>query len=223
MELGEKILQARLALGLSQRQLCGETITRNMLSRIEHGMAKPSMGTLQILAQRLGKPISYFLEEEADAESLDLLQKLRQAEKALTEGKFRLAERILEELNPEDPELKRKRQLLLAKIPGANLEEISKNLPSLDEELLLRAKAAGNRGDWARCQALLAAVEERDDPQWQLLRGEIFFREENWQAAADCFLRAEADFPRETVPKLEICFREAGDFKRAYEYACKQK
>ena len=113
MELGEKILQARLALGLSQRQLCGDTITRNMLSRIEHGMAKPSMGTLQILAQRLGKPISYFLEEEADSEALDILRKLRQAEEALTEGKHRLAARLLEAMDPEIPELRRKRQLLL--------------------------------------------------------------------------------------------------------------
>lgn len=223
MELGEKILQARLALGLSQRQLCGDTITRNMLSRIEHGMAKPSMGTLQILAQRLGKPISYFLEEETDTESLDLLQKLRQGEEALAEGKFRLAERILVDLTPEIPELLRKKQLLLAKIPGADLEEICQNLPSLDEELLLRAKDAANRGDWSRCRSLLEAVENQNAPQWQLLRGELFFREENWWAAAECFLRAEDQFPAETVPKLEICFREAGDFKRAYEYACKQK
>ena len=32
MELGEKLKQARLEAGLSQRQLCGEEITRNMLS-----------------------------------------------------------------------------------------------------------------------------------------------------------------------------------------------
>ena len=35
MELGEKLKQARLETGLSQRQLCGEEITRNMLSLIE--------------------------------------------------------------------------------------------------------------------------------------------------------------------------------------------
>ena len=48
MELGEKLRQARLEAGLSQRQLCGEDITRNMLSQIEHGSAKPSMKTLQV-------------------------------------------------------------------------------------------------------------------------------------------------------------------------------
>lgn len=64
MTLGEKILQARQEAGLSQRQLCGETITRNMLSQIEHGTARPSMDTLQYLAARLGKSVSFFLDEE---------------------------------------------------------------------------------------------------------------------------------------------------------------
>ena len=65
MELGEKLRQARLEAGLSQRQLCGDTITRNMLSLIENGSAKPSMDTLMQLAARLEKPVSYFLEEDA--------------------------------------------------------------------------------------------------------------------------------------------------------------
>ena len=65
MTLGEKIKKARMDMGLSQRQLCGEMITRNMLSQIESGKAGPSMTTLQYLAGQLGKPISYFLEEDA--------------------------------------------------------------------------------------------------------------------------------------------------------------
>jgi len=65
MELGEKLRLARLEAGLSQRQLCGEEITRNMLSQIENGSARPSMKTLQYLAARLGKTVSYFLEETA--------------------------------------------------------------------------------------------------------------------------------------------------------------
>lgn len=65
MELGEKIRQARLEAGLSQRQACEGYMTRNMLSLIENGSAKPSMDTLQHLAGVLGKPISWFLEEAA--------------------------------------------------------------------------------------------------------------------------------------------------------------
>lgn len=80
MHLGEKIRQARLEAGLSQRQLCADTITRNMLSQIENGSANPSMATLQILAKRLGKQVSFFLQEESvDSPNSALLQQARQA------------------------------------------------------------------------------------------------------------------------------------------------
>ena len=64
MELGKKLLQARLESGLSQRQLCEGIVTRNMLSQIEHGTARPSMDTLRALAARLDKSLSWFLEED---------------------------------------------------------------------------------------------------------------------------------------------------------------
>ena len=63
MTIGEKLRGARLDAGLSQRQLCEGLVTRNMLSQIENGSAKPSLSTLQALAQRLGKPVQYFLED----------------------------------------------------------------------------------------------------------------------------------------------------------------
>lgn len=63
MELGEKIRRARLEAGLTQRALCGDIITRSMLSQIESGKARPSMGTLQYLARRLDLPVGYFLDE----------------------------------------------------------------------------------------------------------------------------------------------------------------
>ena len=63
MSIGSRIKAARLEAGLSQRQLCAEHMTRNMLSQIESGSANPSMKTLQYLAQQLGKPVSFFLEE----------------------------------------------------------------------------------------------------------------------------------------------------------------
>ena len=65
MELGQRLKQARLEAGLSQRQLCADLITRNMLSLIENGSAQPSMDTLRVLSARLGKPMGYFLEEQA--------------------------------------------------------------------------------------------------------------------------------------------------------------
>ena len=80
MTLGEKIKAARLESGLSQRQLCGETITRNMLSQIENGSANPSMATLTYLAQRLDKPVGYFLQEQAvDSTNPPVMAQAREA------------------------------------------------------------------------------------------------------------------------------------------------
>ena len=83
MEFGEKLKQARLEAGLSQRQLCGDVITRNMLSQIESGKARPSMATLQYLAGQLGKPVGYFLEEDtAISPNISLMEQARQAYEA---------------------------------------------------------------------------------------------------------------------------------------------
>lgn len=222
MELGEKIRKARLEAGLSQRQLGGEEITRNMLSLIEHGNAKPSMKTLRYLAQRLGKSISYFLEDGAE-DPADLIQSseaLRQAAEALEEGKAIYAAQLLEQVS--SPPLRREKLLLNARIPGADLKKICENLPSLDEELYLRAETALISGDTPRCHSLLDACEDRETPRWLLLMGKLHIAQSHWSEAAACLEKAEAACP-ETVPLLEICFRELGDFQKAYSYACRQK
>ena len=268
--MGEKIRQARLEAGLSQRQLCGGHITRNMLSQIENGSARPSMDTLRLLAQGLGKPVSYFLEETAVTSpnlavmeqsrnafregrpeaALEALKAYREpdpvfdpergllralchmslAEKALAEDRSPYASRLLE-LAEEDarttpyftPELERRRVLLLSQaVPGREGELVSM-LPADDRELLLRARAALDRGDSHRAGALLDAAENRQSPQWHFLRGEAWFAQGDYEAAAAQFLLAEEVEPARTAPRLEACYRELGDYKRAYEYACKQR
>ena len=106
MELGVRLKQARQEAGLSQRQLCGDVITRNMLSQIENGSARPSMDTLRYFARQLGKPVSYFLNEEsAQLPNQDVLQRAR-----LATGMERL--RILEEYQAPDPVFDPERWLL---------------------------------------------------------------------------------------------------------------
>ena len=222
MNLGEKIRRARLDAGLSQRQLCGEEITRNMLSLIEHGAAKPSMKTLSYLAQQLGKPMAYFLEEDAQdhSELVDSAENLRRAEEALDAGKDIYAAQLLEQVT--FPLLRREKLLLSARIPGTDPAQICKGLPSLDEELLLRAQAALDAGAPDRCGCLLAAAEDQTAPRWNLLMGQLRVTQSQWQDAAGCLEKAEQAYP-EAIPLLEQCFRELGDYRRAYEYACKQK
>ena len=112
MELGEKLLKARQEAGLSQRQLCGDTITRNMLSQIEHGSARPSMATLQYLAARLGKPVSWFLEEEGAVSPNQSL--MAQARRAYDAGAWEEVRTVLEGFQLPDPVFQREYRYLQA-------------------------------------------------------------------------------------------------------------
>lgn len=67
MTLGEKIKSERRRLGLSQTQLAGDKITRNMISAIESDKANPSISTLSYLAERLSVSLSYLFAETEDA------------------------------------------------------------------------------------------------------------------------------------------------------------
>ena len=148
MEIGDRIKQARLDAGLSQRQLCGEVITRNMLSLIESGKARPSMDTLTYLAEQLGKPVGHFLGEQSGSEQAIELAR--------------------------------------------------------------------------QCAEVLDA-EPQKNAKWCLLRGQAAFALGEYAQAAEFLSRAEVKFARVCVPALETCYKELGDFKKAYEYACKQR
>lgn len=264
MELGEKLRQARLEAGLSQRQLCGEEITRNMLSLIENGSAKPSMKTLQYLADRLGKSVSYFLEETAvlspnqktmdsarqlydggqfaqadealedyrspdsvydrEKEILWVLLRLELAEEAIRQERTLYAAELLKQTPVQtaylSEELNRRRLLLLGQIPGHN---VISQLPSIDRELLLRAEDAMRIRNLSKAVHLLEAMENRDTPRWHLLRGTIYLQQKKWKSAATHLRIAEPEFAREVCSMLETCYLELGDYRNAYEYACKQR
>src|SRR2546428_1954764 len=64
-QIGERIRKARTEAGLSQAQLGTPHFTRAYVSAIELGKVRPAMKSLEFLADKLGKPTSYFLEDEA--------------------------------------------------------------------------------------------------------------------------------------------------------------
>ena len=75
--LGEKIRELRKKRGITQKDLAGDKITRNMLSLIESGNASPSVSTLLYIAERLEAPTGYFFaytpEEEARFIKLNII------------------------------------------------------------------------------------------------------------------------------------------------------
>lgn len=66
MMIGEKIKKLRIAKLMTQSELVGTEITRNMLSRIENGSANPSLDTVRYIAERLNVSPSFLLADEED-------------------------------------------------------------------------------------------------------------------------------------------------------------
>lgn len=120
MNLGEKIRQARQEAGLSQRQACGEFMTRNMLSLIENGSARPSMATLQYLSQVLGKPMSWFLEETTVTSPNQAL--MAQARTLWDQGQAEALGELLQSYCAPDPVFDRE-AALLRYLAGLSLAE----------------------------------------------------------------------------------------------------
>jgi len=192
MELSQKLKQARLDAGLSQKALCGDRITRNMLSQIENGSARPSMDTLRYLASQLGKPVSYFLEDTAvTSPNQALMEQARQA--APSE-----ALHLLGQYQSPDPTFDRERWFLEALVCLSLAEDaIRQGKPAYAKTLLERAAVAGSRtpyytADNERRRLLLCwqageKVTESQLPDLTeelLLRAESALREENYDRCA---------------------------------------
>jgi transcriptional regulator with XRE-family HTH domain len=60
--LGQKIRAARLEQRLTQEQLAGRDFTKSYISELERGHRTPRLTTLKLLARRLNRPLSYFLD-----------------------------------------------------------------------------------------------------------------------------------------------------------------
>ena len=252
MNIGEKIRCARLEAGLSQRALCGEQITRNMLSLIENGSANPSMDTLTYFARQLNKPVSYFLDEntvvspnqglietaraafaagdyaaalqitgqyqspdpvfDSELGLLEGLSRLFLAEQALSQGRKPYAESLLAQ-RPDTPyftpTLERQWLLLLGKLPPAD-----------DRELLLRAEDALSKDLPRRSLEYLHAAQDHDTSDWYFLCGKAYLALQDYENAAASFEKAQDAAPQHRLTSLETCYRELGDFEKAYRCAC---
>jgi len=68
LSLGKKIRQLRIDRKITQQELVGDFITRNMLSQIENDIATPSIKTLQYIAESLEVPLSFLMVGEHDDE-----------------------------------------------------------------------------------------------------------------------------------------------------------
>lgn len=226
MELGEKLRQARLEAGLTQRQLCGEGITRNMLSLIENGGASPSIKTLRYLSRRLGKPVSYFLEEQALVSVNQPVMQL--ARHRWDQGDWAAVAAALEGYQGPDPVYDRERNLLWAEshlhLAQQALEQ--GKLPyaqALLEKVDCRGLYAGE--DLERRRRLLLGqlpgqqVSQRLpslDAELLLRAGEALMQGQTERAGKLLDAAEDPDSPDWAALRGEV-YRRSGDYARALE------
>ena len=106
MDIGKKIKKLRTEKLMTQSELTGGEITRNMLSRIENGAALPSLGTVAYLAKKLGVPAGYLLSEGEEEFIYHKTAVMKNIRRAYTDRRFELCRDIcLSEFCEYDDEL----------------------------------------------------------------------------------------------------------------------
>lgn len=153
-QLGTRIRKARLELGLSLAAVAQRDFSRAFLSQIELGRSRPSTKSLQIIAERLKRPVEYFLQDpQSSATMLEL--RLAEAATRIRRGDGQRARELMTELlaRPQiAPEIRARAQLVLA-------------------EALLRLRAIPEAID-----VLRVAIRASEASGWRALKVELYDR-----------------------------------------------
>lgn len=107
MSIGKKIKTLRNAKMMTQTELAGSEITRNMLSRIENEAAQPSLDTIRYLAARLNVSPSYLLADGDDEYMYIKHKEINDIKRAYLSGEFGICrDMCINSSIPEDDEIK---------------------------------------------------------------------------------------------------------------------
>lgn len=104
MTIGEKIRLARVSQQMTQSEVVGDVITRNMLSAIESGKATPSLDTLLYLSGKLDLPIAYLLSDE-DISTHKRNDLIKNARKAFAQRNYDECISIVKDIDELDDEI----------------------------------------------------------------------------------------------------------------------
>lgn len=161
MNIGEKIRRLRLSKLMTQADLAGDCITRNMLCSIERGAALPSLPTAVYLAGRLGVPVGFLLAEEGEEFPYRKMTEFPNVKRAFASGDFEGALALLNASfqNEKDDET----SLLRAEAEYGSARR------AFEEGHFRRAAAAFDR-------AMEAAGETVYDTAWMRARTAVYFR-----------------------------------------------
>ncbi len=93
--IGSRIAAIRKQKGMTQSEIAGGDVTRNMLSRIENGAALPSLPTLCAIAEKLSVPVGALL---GDIEGYTNWQLVKDMQRLIAERRFG---QVIERLSAE--------------------------------------------------------------------------------------------------------------------------
>lgn len=110
MTIGEKIKMLRTQKLMTQSELAGNEITRNMLSRIENGAAQPSLDTLKYLAERLKVSPGFLIANARDEKMYMKYNEINDIKTAYLSENYRICRDMCINSQSADDEL----QLILA-------------------------------------------------------------------------------------------------------------
>lgn len=133
--IGQTIRRLRISQGLTQAELAGEHFSKSYISQLERGSVTPSLRALDILAERLGVPTTFFI--EATGQYASFLLKI--ATIAFFTGDIERARALAEEI-------------------GKNLEHL--RMRERIEYQLLLIRLAGKAGRWTDVHATCRGLEE---------------------------------------------------------------
>lgn len=162
-ELGARVRKARQELGLSLAAVAGPDFSRAFLNQIELGRARPSTRTLQIIAERLQRPVEYFLQgAEGSSPALELA--LIEGETRLRRGDGAGARSLIEDLLRRRPlplDVRTRAQSILAEARMRTGE------PAAATDLLEEAIRAAETAGWV---GLAVELYDRLGTAYYLLR-----------------------------------------------------
>lgn len=148
MHIGEKIKELRMSKCITQSQLAGDFITRNMLSRIENGVALPSIPTILYISEKLKVSPGYLLAQDNEEYIYKKIYSMDNIKRAFSDGDYRICRDICRSIGQADDEL----NLILARCDiGIAKEEfflgrLRSSVRFFEEALEYDAKTVYSRG-----------------------------------------------------------------------------
>ena len=273
MKIGEKIKKIRTEKSMTQSELAGDFITRNMLSLIESGSAHPSLPTVEYIAKRLNVPLGILVSDDDGEYFYRRMNAMKNIHRTFKDKNYRICLSLCENLidNVKDNELNLisaecclgiakeefcdghlktacemfDRATEIAKGTHYNtlhiqaeaivycnyMREISPTLYSESIDSINIPLSLADGDDFCRYLSALNTSSNCAD----MLNGSIYgsllniktlIRQNQHKEATSAILEILNGSDNVPVPlmydlfcELEICCRETGDFKGAYEYS----